>query len=219
MSDREKGAATNLDVFLKGLWEENPIFVMVLGMCPTMAVTNTALNSLAMGVSTLLVLLGSSWLIAIFRKAIPGPVRITTYIVIIATFVTVIDFFLAALAPAVHKELGAFIPLIVVNCLILGRAEAFAAHNPPFKAFLDALGMGLGFTFALLSIGVIREILGSGSLFAFPLFGEGFEPWVIMVLPPGGFFTLAFLLIVFKWWKTRKAGGDLKSVSPLQNAK
>ena len=128
MSDNEKGGVPPLEVFLKGLWEENPIFVMVLGMCPTMAVTNTAINSLAMGVSTLLVLLGSSWLISIFRKAIPDQVRITTYIVIIATFVTVIDFFLAALAPAVHKELGAFIPLIVVNCLILGRAEARSAR-------------------------------------------------------------------------------------------
>ncbi|MFM8448961.1 MAG: electron transport complex subunit RsxE [Haliscomenobacter sp.] len=197
----EQQQASNITIFLNGLWKENPIFVMVLGTCPTMAVTNTAINSLAMGVSTLLVLVGSSALVSLFRNAIPPQVRITTYIVIIATFVTVIDFFLAALAPAVHKELGAFIPLIVVNCLILGRAEAFAAKNSPGKSIIDALGMGLGFTFALLSIGVIREILGSGSLFTIPLFGEGFEPWVIMVLPPGGFFTLAFLLLGFKLFK------------------
>lgn len=189
------GSGRNMAVFLKGLWEENPIFVIVLGMCPTMAVTNTAINSLAMGMSTLVVLLGSSTLVSLFRKAIPDQVRITTYIVIIATFVTVIDFLLAALVPDVHKELGAFIPLIVVNCLILGRAEAFAARNPVGLSFLDALGMGLGFTLALLSMGIIREVLGSGTLFTIPLFGKGFEPWVIMVLPPGGFLTLGFLML------------------------
>ncbi|MBK8044361.1 MAG: electron transport complex subunit RsxE [Haliscomenobacter sp.] len=170
---------------------------MVLGMCPTMAVTNTAINSLAMGMSTLVVLLGSSTLVSLFRKAIPEQVRITTYIVIIATFVTVIDFLLAALVPGVHKELGAFIPLIVVNCLILGRAEAFASRQRAGLAFIDALGMGIGFTFALLAIGIIREVLGSGTLFTIPLFGKGFEPWVIMVLPPGGFLTLGFLLLGF----------------------
>lgn len=187
----------NAAVFLRGLWEENPVFVMVLGMCPTMAVTNTAINSLAMGVATLAVLLGSSTLVSMFRNVIPAQVRITTYIVIIATFVTVIDFLLAALTPAVHKELGAFIALIVVNCLILGRAEAFASRNKVWPSFLDALGMGLGFTFALLCIGIIREVLGSGTLFNIPLFGKGFEPWVIMVLPPGGFLVLGFLLLGF----------------------
>ncbi len=190
-------------VFLKGLWEENPIFVMVLGMCPTMAVTNTAINSLAMGMSTLVVLLGSSTLVSLFRKAIPDQVRITTYIVIIATFVTVIDFLLAALVPGVHKELGAFIPLIVVNCLILGRAEAFASRQRVGLAFIDALGMGFGFTLALLAIGIIREVLGSGTLFTIPLFGKGFEPWVIMVLPPGGFLTLGFLLLGFNRLKKK----------------
>ncbi|MBK6949624.1 MAG: electron transport complex subunit E [Haliscomenobacter sp.] len=195
----------NMAVFLKGLWEENPIFVIVLGMCPTMAVTNTAINSLAMGMSTLVVLLGSSTLVSLFRKVIPDQVRITTYIVIIATFVTVIDFLLAALVPDVHKELGAFIPLIVVNCLILGRAEAFAARNPVGLSFLDALGMGLGFTLALLSIGIIREVLGSGSLFTISLFGKGFEPWVIMVLPPGGFLTLGFLMLGVNGLKKKKA--------------
>lgn len=183
------------DVFFRGLWAENPILVMVLGMCPAMAVTNTAVNSLAMGLATLAVLIGSSVLVSLFRKVIPAQVRITTYIVIIATFVTIIDFLLAAIAPAVHKELGAFIALIVVNCIILGRAEAFAARNGVWLSFLDALGMGLGFTFGLLCIGVIREVLGSGSLFSVPLFGTGFEPWVIMVLPPGGFLVLGFLLL------------------------
>jgi electron transport complex protein RnfE len=191
----ERQENSSMATLIRGIWDENPIFVMVLGMCPTMAVTNTAMNSLAMGLATLAVLLGSSVLVSLFRKVIPAQVRITTYIVIIATFVTIIDFFLAALAPSVYKELGAFISLIVVNCIILGRAEAFAARNGVWLSFLDALGMGLGFTLSLLAIGIVREVLGSGALFAVPLFGKGFEPWVIMVLPPGGFLVLGFLLL------------------------
>ncbi|MCB0571064.1 MAG: electron transport complex subunit RsxE [Phaeodactylibacter sp.] len=190
--------------FLKGLWKENPVFVAVLGMCPTLAVTNTAINSLAMGLATAFVLVFSSLLVSSFRKLIPKQVRITAFIIIIATFVTVVDFMLAAIVPQVHKELGAFIALIVVNCLILGRQEAFSSKNPVGLAMADALGMSAGFTFALLSIGSIREILGSGSLFNIPLFGSGFEPWVIMVLPPGGFFTLGFLLLFFNWLQKRR---------------
>lgn len=190
--------------FMKGLWKENPVFVMVLGMCPTLAVTNTAINSLAMGLATLFVLVFSSVLVSAMRKLIPNQVRITAYIIIIATMVTVIDFALAAVVPAIHKELGAFIALIVVNCLILGRQEAFASKNKPGMAVVDALGMGLGFSMALLMIGVIREILGSGSLFNIPLFGPGFEPWIIMILPPGGFFTLGFLLLFFNWYAERR---------------
>ncbi|MBK8558161.1 MAG: electron transport complex subunit E [Lewinellaceae bacterium] len=190
--------------FIKGLWKENPIFVMVLGMCPSLAVSNTAINSLAMGLATLFVLLFSSILVSLLRKAIPKQVRITTYVVIIATFVSLVDFLLAAWLPDIHKELGAFIALIVVNCIILCRAEAFASHNPVGLATADALGMGLGFTGALLGVGIIREVLGSGSLFNIPLFGEGFEPWVIMVLPPGGFFTLGLMLLFFNWRQQRK---------------
>ncbi|MEZ4962033.1 MAG: electron transport complex subunit RsxE [Saprospiraceae bacterium] len=190
--------------FMKGLWKENPIFVMVLGMCPTLAVTNTAINSLAMGVATAVVLVLSSVLVSSMRKLIPDQVRITSYIVIIATMVTVIDFALAAIVPKIHKELGAFIALIVVNCIILGRQEAFAGKNSVWLSFMDALGMGLGFLFALMCIGMIREILGSGSLFGISLFGSKFEPWVVMVLPPGGFFTLGFLLLFFNWKKQRK---------------
>ena len=191
--------------FMKGLWKENPIFVMVLGMCPTLAVTNTAINSLAMGLATLFVLVFSSVLVSLLRKVIPNQVRITAYIIIIATMVTVIDFLLAAIVPTIHKELGAFIPLIVVNCLILGRQEAFAGKNPVWLSLVDALGMGVGFLFALMCIGVIREILGSGSLFGVPLLGSKFEPWVVMILPPGGFFTLGFLLLFFNWRKQRRA--------------
>lgn len=190
--------------FLKGLWKENPVFVAVLGMCPVLAVTNTAINSLAMGAATVFVLFFSSLLVSLFRNLIPHQVRITAYIIIIATFVTVIDFLLAAAVPAIHKELGAFISLIVVNCLILGRQEGFASKNPVKYALSDALGMGIGFSFALFCLGAIREILGSGSLFNIPLFGNYFEPWVVMILPPGGFFTLGFLLLFFNWMKKRR---------------
>jgi electron transport complex protein RnfE len=192
------------DEFMKGLWKENPVFVMVLGMCPVLAVTNTVINSLAMGFATLFVLVFSSLLVSSFRKVIPDQVRITSYIVIIATMVTVIDFTLAAVVPKIHKELGAFIALIVVNCIILGRQEAFAGKNPVKLAVADALGMGAGFVLALFCIGAIREILGNGSFFNIPLFGSKFEPWVVMILPPGGFLTLGFLLLFFNRQTQRK---------------
>ncbi len=190
--------------FLKGLWKENPVFVAVLGMCPALAVTNSATNAMAMGLASTFVLISSSALVSLFRKLIPKEVRITTYIVIIATFVTVIDFLMAAYAPDIHKALGAFIALIVVNCLILGRQEAFASKNSVWLSIVDAAGMGFGFTFALLCIGTIRELLGSGSLFGINLFGSTFEPWVVMILPPGGFFALGTLLLLFNWWKYKR---------------
>lgn len=190
---------------LKGLFRENPTFVQVLGMCPTLAVTNSAVNALAMGVATLFVLLASSLMVSALRQWIPREVRISTYVVIIATFVTGIDFGLQALVPVVHKELGAFVPLIVVNCIILGRQEAFAAKHPIPLAVADALGMGLGFTLSLLALGSVREILGVGALFGHDLFGPQFEPWVIMLLPPGGFLTLGLLLLLFSWLKERRA--------------
>lgn len=197
--------------FFKGLWKENPIFVSVLGMCPALAVTNTAMNSLAMGLATTFVLICSSILVSSLRKVIPKQVRITAYIIIIATFVTVVDFALAAFTPAIHKELGAFIALIVVNCLILGRQESFASKNNVGLAVVDAAGMSLGFTFAMLCIGIPREILGSGSIFNIALFGDSFEPWVVMILPPGGFFMLGFLLLIFNWYgqKRKKLAAQL----------
>lgn len=182
---------------MKGFWRENPVFVQLLGLCPALAVTNSAINGLAMGGATTFVLLGSSILVSLFRNLIPKQVRITSFIIIIATFVTVADLSLQALLPTVHKELGAFIALIVVNCLILGRQEAFASRNRFPYAVADAVGMAVGFTFALVLVGGIREILGNGSLFGLSLFGESFEPWVIMILPPGGFLTLGVLLIIF----------------------
>jgi electron transport complex protein RnfE len=189
--------------FIKGIWKENPVFVMVLGMCPLLAVTNTAENALAMAAATTFVLMGSSLLVSLLRKLIPKQVRISTYIIIIATFVTVADFTLEALVPDTHRDLGAFISLIVVNCLILGRQEAFASRNRTLVALCDAAGMSIGFAFALFCLGATREILGFGSLFDYPLFGENFEPWVIMVLPPGGFLMLGFILLFFNWLQQR----------------
>ena len=189
---------------VKGLWRENPVFIQLLGLCPALAVTNSAINALAMGAATTFVLVGSSLLVSSLRNLIPKQVRITTFIIVIATFVTVADFTLQALAPVVHKELGAFIALIVVNCLILGRQEAFASRNSPRVAVADAAGMAAGFAFALFLLGCIREILGSGSLFGVSLFGPNFEPWVIMILPPGGFLTLGLLLALFAFVKERR---------------
>jgi len=189
---------------VKGLWRENPIFIQLLGLCPALAVTNSAINAIAMGAATTFVLVGSSLLVSSLRNLIPKQVRITTFIIVIATFVTVADFTLQALAPLVHKELGAFIALIVVNCIILGRQEAFASRNSVPAAVADALGMALGFSLALLMLGCIREILGNGSLFGVSLFGPDFEPWVIMILPPGGFLTLGLLLALFAFVKERR---------------
>ncbi|MEJ2297039.1 MAG: electron transport complex subunit E [Woeseiaceae bacterium] len=190
--------------FIKGLWRDNPVFVQVLGMCPMLAVTNSAVNAIAMGGATFFVLMGSSFLVSTFRNLIPKQVRISCFIIIIATFVTIADYSLLALAPKVHKELGAFIPLIVANCLILGRQEAFASRYPTKLAVMDALGMATGFVIALFSLGAVREILGSGSLFGVSLFGDNFEPWVIMILPPGGFLTLGAILLFFNWFQRKK---------------
>lgn len=190
--------------FIKGLWRDNPVFVQVLGMCPMLAVTNSAINALAMGISTFFVLVGSSFLVSSLKQFIPKQVRISSFIIIIATFVTVIDYSLLALLPTVHKELGAFIPLIVVNCMILGRQEAFASRNTVKLAVMDAMGMASGFVFALFTLGAVREILGDGALFGIKLFGDNFEPWVIMILPPGGFLTLGLILLFFNWFAVRK---------------
>jgi electron transport complex protein RnfE len=184
------------DEFIKGLWRENPVFVQVLGMCPVLAVTNSAINAIAMGLATLFVLVMSNAVVSSARKFIPKQVRIVTYIVIIATFVTVVDYLIAAISLELHKALGAFISLIVVNCLILGRAEAFASKNTVIRSIADGLGMGIGFVGALFCLGAVREILGSGSLFGVSLFWDSFQPWVAMVLPSGGFFALAGWLLV-----------------------
>jgi electron transport complex protein RnfE len=191
--------------FIKGVWRDNPVFVQVLGMCPMLAVTNSAINAVVMGMATLFVLVGSSFLVAALKQWIPKQVRISLYVIIIATFVTVADYTLLALMPKVHKELGAFIPLIVANCMILGRQEAFASRNSIRFAVMDAVGMASGFMLALFALGSVREILGSGSLFNLPLFDADFEPWVIMILPPGGFITLGLILLFFNWVTVKRA--------------
>ena len=189
-------ATPSTDDFIKGLWRENPVFVQVLGMCPVLAVSNTATNALAMGLASSFVLLGSNVVVSAIRSWVPKQVRIVTYILVIATFVTIVDYLIAAVSLDLHKALGAFISLIVVNCLILGRAEAFASRNGVVRSALDALGMGAGFTFALLCLGVVRELMGMGTLFGFEVFGPAYQEWVIMVLPSGGFFALAGWLLV-----------------------
>ena len=195
---------SSTDEFIKGLWKDNPVFVQVLGMCPVLAVTNTAENALAMGLATLFVLLMSNILVSLLRNFIPKQVRIASYILIIATFVTIIDYVIQAISVDLHKSLGAFISLIVVNCLILSRAEAFASKNGLGKSIMDALGMGVGFTFALLCLGAVREIFGNGSIFGWSVFADSFQEWIVMILPAGGFFTLAFWLLLFNYWKERK---------------
>ncbi len=191
---------------LRGVWKENPVLVQLLGLCPALAVTNTVVNALAMSAATTFVLLGASLLISSLKALIPSEVRISTYILIIATFVTIVDMVLAAVAPVVHADLGAFIALIVVNCMILARQEAFASRRPVGRAFLDAAGTAAGFAIALTLMGAFREILGYGTFFGIPLFGEHYEPWVVMISPPGGFFTLGFILLFLGWWEGRKAG-------------
>lgn len=180
--------------FVKGLWAENPTFRLVIGMCPVLAVTTAVQNGLAMGIATTFVLVCSSCIISLFKGLIPEKVRIPVYIVIIATFVTIVDYMVAAVVPDVHKVLGLFLPLIVVNCIILGRQEAFASRMPVHRSIADALGMGLGFTWALTLIGAIRELLGTGTLLGYSVFGDGYVSWVIMILPPGAFLVLGTLV-------------------------
>lgn len=196
--------------FLNGLLNENPTFVLLLGMCPTLAVTTSAINGVGMGLSTTLVLIFSNLFISMLRKFIPDKVRIAAYVVIIAGFVTVVEMLLKAYALSVSNALGIYIPLIVVNCIILGRAEAFASKNNVLLSAVDGLGMGLGFTCALTIIGSIREILGNGSLFGFNLLGSGFQPVSIMVLPPGAFLTLGLILAFINLIKAKKEGGSKK---------
>ncbi len=180
--------------FIKGLWDENPVFRQLLGLCPTLAVTGAVINGLAMGLATTFVLIFSSLVVSSIKKLIPSQVRIASYIVIIATFVTVADRFLAAFFPPISKSLGPYIPLIVVNCIILGRQEAYSSRNTVGRSLMDALGMSAGFVLALLILSAIREILGAGTFFGYQVMGAWFKPWIIMILPPGAFITLGILL-------------------------
>ncbi len=191
--------------FLKGLWTEHPIFRQLLGMCPTLAVTTSAVNGLSMGLAVVFVLTFSSVFVSCIRKVVPQQVRIAVYTIIIATFVTLADIFLKANFPQISKALGPYVPLIVVNCIILGRAEVFASKNNPLKALLDSSGMSLGFLWGLVLLGSIRELLGNGSIFGFMVLGEYFKNWIVMILPAGAFLVLGFLVALMNLIEKKKA--------------
>ncbi len=191
------------DNLTKGFFRENPVFVLLLGLCPTLGVTTSAINGLGMGLATMFVLILSNVVISLVRNLIPKKVRIPSFIVIIASFVTIVDLLMAAYLPGLHEALGLFIPLIVVNCIVLGRAEAFASKNPIGHSAIDGLGMGIGFTFALVLLGGIREILGNYSIFGFK-FMEA-DGILMFILAPGAFLVLGFIIGFFEWRKLKKA--------------
>ena len=178
---------------MNGLVKENPTFVLMLGMCPTLAVTTSAINGIGMGLSTTAVLIMSNMMISMLRKIIPDSVRMPAFIVIVASFVTIVDFLMEGFVPSLYDSLGLYIPLIVVNCIILGRAESYASKNPVIPSIFDGIGMGLGFTVGLTSIGIVRELIGSGKIFNMQILPDSYEPFTIFILAPGAFFVLAFL--------------------------
>lgn len=195
----------SLKDFKNGLIDENPTFVQLIGMCPTLAVTTSAISGLSMGLATTAVLIGSNLVISLLRKIIPDKIRIPAFVVIIASFVTLIQMLMNAYVPALYASLGLYIPLIVVNCIILARAEAFASKNGPIRSIADGLGMGLGFTVALVILASVRELLGAGSIFGFSLFGSAYKPALLMILPPGAFLALGILIGLKNWFTKKKA--------------
>lgn len=190
--------------FWRGIAEDNPVMIQMLGLCPSMAVSNSLENGIGMSAAVIFVLVCSSLLVSLLRKVIPGEVRLASYILIIATFVTISDLVMQAYFPALSKTLGPFVPLIVVNCIILGRAEAFAGKVKPVRAVADAFGMGVGFTLALCAIAAFREVVGNGTLLNHQLFGPNYEPWNFMIMPPGGFLTMGLMFLVMGWWGERQ---------------
>ena len=192
-------------VFLNGILTENPTFRLVLGTCPTLAVTTAAINGIGMGLAATFVLIGSNVVISLLRNVIPSKVRIPAFVVVICTFVTIVQMLMQAFIPSLYESLGLFIPLIVVNCIILARAEAFASKNTVIASAVDGLGMGLGFTLALTLIASIREILGNGSVFGIQLFGESFQPMLLMILPAGGFLTFGLMIGLVNFLSERTA--------------
>jgi len=198
------------EIFYNGLIKDNPVFVQLIGMCSVLAVTTTAVNGLAMGLSVIFVLVGSNLVISLIRNVIPDKIRIPAYIVVVATFVTIIEMFLKAYAQDIYNALGLFIPLIVVNCIILARAEAFASKNGVLPSIVDGLGMGLGYTLALLVLGSLREIIGAGSIFGYKLFSDAFQPALIFIMPPGAFILLGILIGIFNKVRMNKAASDSK---------
>jgi electron transport complex protein RnfE len=195
----------NLKPLTNGLVKENPIFFQLLGMCPTLAVTTSAQNGVGMGLATTAVLIGSNAMISLLRKFIPSKIRIPAFVVVIASFVTIVGMVMEGYVPALFKSLGLFIPLIVVNCIILARAESFAFKNGVGPSIMDAVGMGLGFTWALTLLGIIRELIGAGQIFGITILGAAFKPAIVMILPPGGFLTLGLVLAVYNVIKNKKA--------------
>ncbi|MGI6161917.1 MAG: electron transport complex subunit RsxE [Christensenellales bacterium] len=185
---------SNLKVFKNGVFTENPTFRLVLGMCPTLAVTTNAINGIGMGVAATFVLVGSNLFVSLLRNFIPERVRIPAFVIIIAAFVSIVEMVMQAFTPSIYEALGIFIPLIVVNCIILARAETFASKNKPFASVIDGFGMGVGFTAALFMMGAVREIIGSGSLFGMDIFGSSYPDALIMIMAPGGFITLGLLM-------------------------
>lgn len=191
-----------LKSFTAGFLVENPVLVLMIGLCPVLAVSNSAINAFGMGIAATFVLAFSNLVISALRKLIPEDLRIPIFIIVIAAFVTITDYVMAAYFPPLYRALGVFVPLIVVNCIILGRAEAFAYKNPTVDSLLDGLGMGLGFTLVIVIIGIIREVLGNGTIFGSSKFI--LNPALIMILPPGAFITIGFLMGILNWWKGRK---------------
>ena len=191
--------------FSKGIWKVNPVFKLVLGMCPALAVTTSAENGLGMGLATTFVLVCSNIVVSLMRRLIPPKVRIPSFIVVVASFVTVVQLCMEAYLYDLYKALGLFIPLIVVNCLILGRAEAFASKNPLSASVMDGIGMGLGFTLSLFLLGAVREILGAGALLGYSVFGATYKPFLLMILPPGAFIALGFLLALMNRLESRRS--------------
>ena len=192
--------------FTKGLWKDNPVFRMVLGLCPLLAVTSTAINGIAMGLASTFVLVCSNTVVSSLRNIIPDKVRIPSFIIVIASFVTIVDLTMNAYAHQVHKTLGLFIPLNVVNCLILGRSEAFASRNPILRSVVDGVGMGVGFTFALFLLGAVREIIGSGAIFGYDIMGSAYNDVLVMILPPGAFLATGILLGLFNYIESKRSG-------------
>ena len=183
-----------IEVFVKGLFRENPILVLLLGLCPVLAVSTSTRDALGMGVAFSFILLFSNIIISSLRKFTPQHIRIPVFIVVIATFVTITDYLVAGYSPELHRNLGVFLPLIVVNCIVLGRAEVFAYKNNPFLSLTDAIGMGAGFTMIIVLIALIRELLGAGTIFGKMIMPEGYQPFIMMILPPGAFLIMAFLI-------------------------
>ena len=192
------------DEFLKGLWRENPTFRLVLGLCPSLAISTSVVNGVGMGLAATFVLLGSNIMVSWVRNYTPSKIRIPMFIIIISTFVTIVDLFTEAYTPDLHKALGIFIPLIVVNCIILARAEAFASREPLWYSIVDAIGMGVGFTLALILISGIREMFGNGTLLGYPILGPHYDPSIVMIMPPGAFLTLGLLIGAMNYITMRK---------------